>query len=371
MRNPVIDNLRGICAAGVIAIHTGGMFALQATQPNALLYVFLEVLSRYSVPAFFFISGYGLFKNYGFGTAFSCRAFLQKRLGSVALPYFTWSCLYSLYFAFLIPAYAPWRPSEFLFLLFYGLACYHLYFMVILLWFYCSFPLWRKLFSLLSRCGIRTGFFALLTAQLAFNYWTCHPGFTAASLPAALQNFFIYRLNYLPLHYLFIFMLGGLAARYQQNCCAFLQKNYQLITAFYTSALILLSAACFYCYYYQNYTLLNLANTFHQLSWQGFFYTITAIIFFSALLAKLKPKSLAVRTISLLADHSLLIYLVHPFFIDLINRFCQSHKIIITNISVMIIYFLLLILSLLTASLLRKAGKYLPRVYYCLTSKRP
>ena len=48
-RNQIIDDLRGICMLGVIGIHVGS-FVLEAPYPNSLL---LEILSRYSVPAFF------------------------------------------------------------------------------------------------------------------------------------------------------------------------------------------------------------------------------------------------------------------------------------------------------------------------------
>ena len=62
-RNQIIDDLRGICMLGVIGIHVGS-FVLEAPQPNSFLYMLLEILSRYSVPSFFFISGYGLFCQY-------------------------------------------------------------------------------------------------------------------------------------------------------------------------------------------------------------------------------------------------------------------------------------------------------------------
>ena len=64
----------------------------------------------------------------------------------------------------------------------------------------------------MQKHSLKAGFAALFLFQLLFNYWTMHPGITAQQLPIILQDFFTYRLNYLPLHYLFIFMLGGLAA---------------------------------------------------------------------------------------------------------------------------------------------------------------
>ena len=152
-RNQIIDDLRGICMLGVIGIHVGS-FVLEAPYPNSFLYMLLEILSRYSVPAFFFISGYGLFCQYRPETTIAYLPFLKKRLQSVGLPYVIWSLFYLLYFSAVMPGCINWQPANILFLLFYGLACYHLYFMVILLWFYFTFPLWHKLFSFFSKTAV-------------------------------------------------------------------------------------------------------------------------------------------------------------------------------------------------------------------------
>ena len=97
-RNQIIDDLRGICMLGVIGIHVGS-FVLEAPYPNSFLYMLLEILSRYSVPAFFFISGYGLFCQYRPETTIAYLPFLKKRLQSVGLPYVIWSLFYLLYFS--------------------------------------------------------------------------------------------------------------------------------------------------------------------------------------------------------------------------------------------------------------------------------
>lgn len=76
-RNQIIDDLRGICMLGVIGIHVGS-FVLEAPYPNSFLYMLLEILSRYSVPAFFFISGYGLFCQYRPETTIAYLPFLKN-----------------------------------------------------------------------------------------------------------------------------------------------------------------------------------------------------------------------------------------------------------------------------------------------------
>ena len=76
-RNKTIDKLRGICMLGVLGIHTGSL-VLMSVSPNQHLCMLFEILSRYSVPAFFFVSGYGLFCHYKPGTGFFIWYILQQ-----------------------------------------------------------------------------------------------------------------------------------------------------------------------------------------------------------------------------------------------------------------------------------------------------
>ena len=248
-RNQIIDDLRGICMLGVIGIHVGS-FVLEAPYPNSFLYMLLEILSRYSVPAFFFISGYGLFCQYRPETTIAYLPFLKKRLQSVGLPYVIWSLFYLLYFSAVMPGCINWQPANILFLLFYGLSCYHLYFMVILLWFYFTFPLWHKLFSFFQNSSLKIGFMLLFLLQIVFNYLTCHPNLKSTDLPVFLQNLFYYRLNYLPLHYLFIFMSGGLAAVYYNTFIKFIIRHFTKVSVFYIFTLLFIGGSYYYYYFY-------------------------------------------------------------------------------------------------------------------------
>ena len=55
-----INYMRGLCMLGVIGIHVGSA-ALSNPTPNLALIGLLEILSRFSVPAFFFLSAFGMF----------------------------------------------------------------------------------------------------------------------------------------------------------------------------------------------------------------------------------------------------------------------------------------------------------------------
>ncbi|WP_443687057.1 acyltransferase family protein, partial [Phascolarctobacterium succinatutens] len=225
MRNTIIDNLRGICMLGVIGIHIG---SLALAPNNFTLYLLLEILSRYSVPSFFFISGYGLActdKGLLSGSRLNYIDFMKKRLRGAGLPYLSWSLFYMLYFWLILPpGFVSWNPLHVAYVLFFGLGCYHLYFMVILLWFYASYPLWRRLLRIIIHQSIPFMLVLLFIFQLAFNWWTTHPGLNTAGWSVLAKNFFDYRLNYLPLHYLLIFMSGGLAACYWEKFISLLRR---------------------------------------------------------------------------------------------------------------------------------------------------
>lgn len=366
MRNTIIDNLRGICMLGVIAIHIGSL----ALAPGSFtLYVVLEILSRYSVPAFFFISGYGLActdKSLLTGEgSFSYVDFMKKRLRGAGLPYLSWSLFYLFYFWLILPpGYVSWNPLHLAFVLFFGLGCYHLYFMVILLWFYGSYPLWRKLLQIINKYSIELGLALLFCFQLAFNYWTTHPGIATANWNALVKNFFIYRLNYLPLHYLLIFMGGCLAALHWERFQEILRKNGLLIIILYIASIIYDVGSCYEAHTYKGYSLLDLANTYHQLSPQGLLYTITSILFFCLALNKLEEKategnfwSKLLSGITMLSANSMLIYFVHPLILDWMSSFYNKFGIVMTVKKVSLSYVLLVFFSLIMSILLTKLFK--------------
>ena len=119
-RNKTIDKLRGICMLGVLGIHTGSL-VLMSVSPNQHLYMLFEILSRYSVPAFFFVSGYGLFCHYKPGTEINYRQFIKKRFQSSGIPYLSWSLFYMVYFTTVVPGCIPWfSPLGLLHILFWG-----------------------------------------------------------------------------------------------------------------------------------------------------------------------------------------------------------------------------------------------------------
>ncbi len=379
MRNTIIDNLRGICMLGVIGIHIG---SLALATNNFTLYLLLEILSRYSVPSFFFISGYGLaFTDKGLlsGSRLNYIDFMKKRLRGAGLPYLSWSLFYMLYFWLILPpGFVSWNPLHVAYVLFFGLGCYHLYFMVILLWFYASYPLWRKLLRIIIHQSIPFMLVLLFIFQLAFNWWTTHPGLNTAGWSVLAKNFFDYRLNYLPLHYLLIFISGGLAACYWEKFIALLRRYSAMVCVIFAASVAWDVQSCYEAVTVKGYTLIDLANTYHQLSPQGLCYTVGSLLFFCLVLDWLERKAQSegflakpfYKAISILSAYSMLIYFVHPLLLDWLSSAYNHFGIIMTVKKVALSYVLLVLGSLALSILLTKAFEKCSTAKLLFTGKR-
>lgn len=379
MRNTIIDNLRGICMLGVIGIHIG---SLALAPNNFTLYLLLEILSRYSVPSFFFISGYGLActdKGLLSGSRLNYIDFMKKRLRGAGLPYISWSLFYMLYFWLILPpGFVSWNPLHVAYVLFFGLGCYHLYFMVILLWFYASYPLWRQLLRIIIHQSIPFMLVLLFIFQLAFNWWTTHPGLNTAGWSVLAKNFFDYRLNYLPLHYLLIFMSGSLAACYWQKFIALLRKYSTMVCVIFAASVAWDVQSCYEAVTVKGYTLIDLANTYHQLSPQGLCYTVGSLLFFCLALDWLERKAqakgsltnLLYKAISTLSTYSMLIYFVHPLLLDWLSSAYNHFGIIMTVKKVALSYVLLVLGSLALSILLTKTFAKCSTAKLLFTGKR-
>ena len=379
MRNTIIDNLRGICMLGVIGIHIG---SLALAPNNFTLYLLLEILSRYSVPSFFFISGYGLActdKGLLSGSQLNYIDFMKKRLRGAGLPYLSWSLFYMLYFWLILPpGFVSWNPLHVAYVLFFGLGCYHLYFMVILLWFYASYPLWRRLLRIIIHQSIPFMLVLLFIFQLAFNWWTTHPGLNTAAWSVLAKNFFDYRLNYLPLHYLLIFISGGLTACYWQKFIALLRSYSAMVCMIFAASVAWDVQSCYEAVTVKGYTLIDLANTYHQLSPQGLCYTVGSLLFFCLALDWLERKAQAegslakpfYKAISILSAYSMLIYFVHPLLLDWLSSAYNHFGIIMTVKKVALSYVLLVLGSLALSILLTKAFEKCSTLKLLFTGKR-
>jgi len=361
-RVAAIEYIRGIAMLGVVGIHAGG-FSLSGPEVNVHQFALLEVVSRFSVPIFFFVSAFGLFRQYRPGEPIDYAAFARRRAAAVLAPYLAWSLLYLGHNSWATGDVWPWEPPHIYEFLLFGLASYQLYFLVILMWFYALMPLWR---AAVPRAAARPlpWLGALLVAQVAFNYWSCNV------LAAGAEDYYAdlalrHRLSYWVMHYVFVFVLGGVCALRLEDFRAFAARRRREIGVFFAAAL----AAVLGHYYWllaHGRNAEQAVNAVQQLSPGGVVYTLAACLFLFALLDGPLPVR-ASSSLALLARHSYSVYLVHPLVMFHLAAWLRDNGLAVTPPVVTGFYLATVAASLLLAAGLERASRLAPTVGLVLT----
>lgn len=358
-RLAAIEYIRGISMLGVIGIHVGSQYLVNATA-NIHLIALLEIATRFSVPIFFFISAFGLFYNLDMSAVFNYKTFMYKRFRTVLIPYFTWSFFYLLFYAFLNHNFAIFAPSSIASCLFFGLACYQLYFLVILLWFYLLMPLWIYIVKHIAPFSLCL----LLLFQIAFDYFssfnTSFNTFVYDLENPLIRSLFIYRLNYWVLHYIFIFILGGYLAVHINSFKIFMKRYRLHITIFFWLTLVSLLAYYYQLIFNMGYKPEAAINTAHQLCPAGILYTIAASIFFFTIFTYQHYPQKLNTLLSFCGYHSYFAYLVHPVAISFAAVILHHYNIVMSAPVTIIYYIFVASAAICAASLARRIGNHLP-----------
>lgn len=364
-----IEYIRGLAMLGVIGIHTGA-YSLSNPQVNIHLFALLEIVSRFTVPIFFFVSSFGLFLSQDLAAPFNYCGFMKRRLRTVLIPYLTWSALYLAHSSWITGDFQAWHPAALVEYLFFGLASYQLYFLVILLWFYALMPLWRMGTRLILQSP-RFYLGLLLLLQIAFNYYSCYslrPDFSGYYINQAIR----YRLSYWVLHYFFIFLLGAVAAVRYASFATMLRNYRRHITAFFAITLTTMLIYYYYLLLSVNYTPEDAVNTVQQLSPPGVLYTLGATLFCFMRFNQPLPSWIA-GTFRMLGEHSYAIYLFHPFVMYYLNNFLTAHDMSMSVPVTSLFFCTTVIASLLFGVFVRMIGRRIPAVPLLLlgaTSKK-
>ncbi|GBE56890.1 acyltransferase family protein [archaeon BMS3Bbin16] len=135
-----ITLLRGLAIIGVVAIHSHPPpLSLGFLGLNKL---YIEELSKFSVPLFIFISGLVLTFRYT-GETIVYTDFLKRRFEKILIPYLAWSGIYLLYrYLYKSETFSLFAIAK-KFLI--GSAYFHLYYVFLILQFYLLFPLFLRL----------------------------------------------------------------------------------------------------------------------------------------------------------------------------------------------------------------------------------
>lgn len=134
-----LDILRGLAIIGVILIHitAESMNYMEATSISESIMIGINQISRFAVPIFLFLSGFGLtISNKANQKYFT---FLRIRISKIITLYLIWSILY---FVLIKQSLNPFLfVKDFL----TGGAHYHLYYVPLIIFFYFLYPLLLKI----------------------------------------------------------------------------------------------------------------------------------------------------------------------------------------------------------------------------------
>ena len=359
-RLAAIEYIRGISMLGVVGIHIGAAYLGQHTTPDAIanphIVALLEIFTRFSVPIFFFISAFGLFYNLDLSQPFVYKDFLKRRYKAVVVPYVVWSLFYIVHYCILWQDPGPLNPITILYDLFFGLANYQLYFMVLLIWFYLMMPMWVWAVKRLDNVKLVW----LLVAQIAINYLLCFIWNPYTIENPILNRFAIYHLNYWVIHYVFIFLLGGYLAVHMNGFMEFMAKYRSGIVVFFW-----LTVAAHLGYYYylltvRGYTPLEGVATAHQLAPTGIIYTLGASLFFFTIFTLWQLPDFLRPVLSLLGKHSYFMYLAHPLALTYFGFMFDGLGLRLTVPMTVLFYCLAVGATLLLAMLMRRLGEVIP-----------
>ena len=352
---PAIEYMRGVSMLGVVGIHVGSQY-LANPSPNLALVALFEIVTRFAVPIFFFISAFGLFYHLDVNAPFDYGNFLRRRAQTVLVPYLVWSVFYMLHYTVLFRDTMLLHLKVFAKYLFFGFGSYQLYFMVILLWFYLLMPLW---IWLVKRMTFR-GFGVLLVLQIAFDYWSSFL-FNAY----AIENFYlrelaVNRLNYWVLHYVFIFVLGGWLAVHYGQFLQFLRRRRGAVSIFFFASLSSMLVYYYYLILARGYDAIGAINTAHQLCPPGVIYTLAASIFLFAVFTPDAPSAVLRKLLSFFGRHSYFVYLAHPLAITYLGLAFEKKGDVMTAPMALGFYVAVVLLTLAAAVAMRKIGERFP-----------
>lgn len=322
MKRTFSDLLRVISIFFVIAIHATGAAEVIFNQTKdffstSFLGVLLNQLSRFSVPVFLFLSGYGLSQKYKNNTTFPYREFYISRLYKIALPYIFWSFVFLFFRAdgFRLPTGESnnvWfftqmeTYGKFLIL---GRADYHFYFFSIILQCYLLFPFLLKLRK-------KYWILAFLLTHFLFTA-PAHLYFASAGIkrPSFFSAFFIY--------WIFFFFSGIGLSHFQNQVNRFIyQLPKKLIYLFFILSFALILGE-YIIHSYNDSTPGNYNHFSRQSVALYFFSFVTIAIYLSE---KTKEEHFYFFSISIekLAGLSFFVYIFHTWILRAINFVSSS-----------------------------------------------
>lgn len=357
-KNLALEYMRILGMLAVLGIHVGSSI-VEAPDFSRILFFMYEVFSRYGIPIFFFISGFGLFAKIDVQQTFDYVRFLKRNFVRLLLTYMFWSGLYFFHYSNFAGCALSYVLQEYFYALLLGYGGFHLYFVLLLIIFYLLMPLWVRLLRLInSRPGIYLP--CMIVFQLLFNYFMLRY-FVYHTGIKFFDNIAIFQLNLIVFYYLSTFMLGAYIGNNQTSSMTWLvNKRWCVYTAFWL-ALANLIYATYELFYIKHYSMVQVTFTLHQLSTPGFLYCTAFILASFVFLSRCNLNNMPAKGVfKFLAGASNIVYFSHPLFLYYLTEEYKLHR-PIGELDSILIYVAVLCATLLTAAVWRLVSRILPK----------
>ena len=297
------DYLRGLAIAAVVLIHVTAPTAL-AEETGGIIF---NQITRFGVPVFVFLSGWGLTIAESYEKSASYLSFLKNRLAKLLPEYVVWNLIYYLFANLVEGESIP--ISVFIRGLFLGMNYPHLYFVPLIVLFYVAYPLLTRLGD--NLWGVGLTFSITMTSLIAQP--NLAEGFTQ---------------NQNPLNWLFYFVFGIWIAQHHEALKNKLNK-YCVLTLLAISTIVIVLEP------------MGLAEgtILEQTRPSIVFFSILIILLTIVFPNWLKPLK---QILNPLSDYSFPIYLSHYIFIRL-------YRILFPGVSFLILFILVLVSAMVLA----------------------
>ncbi len=338
--------LRIICIVAVLIIHVTSPWEYQFIGTHSyisesFLAILLNQMSRFCVPVFIILSGYGLGKKYQNNkkTSFSfLKKFAASRFKKILLPYIVWSVLFIMIYQVFIKE--GFQFKDFINALLTGSADYHFYFFIIIIQCYILFVFLKNLNSKAL----------LLLLLLAHLFFTSPSHFFLPQLgisrPHFHSAFFVF--------WIFYFYAGIFIAKNEISIINWVKQRSKIfILSFFMISLSIVLGE----YIYFSNTMKNPGYFNHFNRYSIVLYSIATIFLFykwdikiTGFFNKHKNKHQALTSIAAL---TFAVYIFHTIILRLLSSLLGTFELFI-------LIFLLIGLSFLLAFILSKIFKKQP-----------
>ena len=297
-----IDYMKAICALSVIWIHATAGYV----EYSDFAYMTNQI-SRYAVPMFILLSGFGLFLSEKKKRNAPILSFYKKRVDKILIPYILWSLIYFVFANRHQLLATEWtvQAAKLAKQLFMGTAFVHLYFLIIMIQLYVLFPLLKKWMEEKPNAVLVASFLVTL-------------GFHVGLYAHATQIFLLPSLGvpYVILFpvWMFYFAMGMYMAKKADRVFGIIQhaalgKTFWL----WLLALVVLVMDS------------KMTNTFASSTKPStLFYTAISFVFLYKCAGFIQNSTRAEAFFSWFSTHSFFIYLLHPLIISVLAQYFPS-----------------------------------------------